>query len=79
MKTYVQRWGNSLALRIPKILALELGVDKDTAVELELVDGALIMRVAADEPTLDQLLAGITDDNIHDEIRTGKPMGSEVW
>jgi antitoxin MazE len=79
MKTHVQRWGNSLALRIPKMMAVELGVGPETAVELELIDGTLIVRVATDEPTLDQLLADVNANNLHNEIDTGRPLGGEVW
>lgn len=78
MKTHVQRWGNSLAVRIPKVLAVKLGVSEDTPIEMDLIDGSLVIRVA-DETTLEQLLAGITDDNLHSEIESSGPVGAEVW
>ena len=79
MKTHIQRWGNSLAVRIPKVVALELGIGEDTAVELDVVDDALVIRVAASEFSLEQLLASITDDNLHGEVDTGPAIGAEVW
>lgn len=78
MRTHVQRWGNSLAVRIPKVLASELGVREDTPVELELVGGTLVMR-AADKTTLEDLLNAITDENLHSEIKSTGPTGAEVW
>jgi antitoxin MazE len=79
MKTHIQRWGNSLAVRIPKVVAQELGIGEDTAVELDMVDDALVIRVASSEVSLEQLLASITDDNLHGEVDTGPAIGAEVW
>ena len=79
MKTHIQRWGNSLAVRIPKVVAQELGIREDTAVELDMVDDALVIRVATSEISLEQLLASITDDNLHGEVDTGPAIGAEVW
>jgi len=64
------RWGNSLALRIPKILALDAKLEKGTQVELSLEDGQIIIKpIQQKEFTLEELLAGVTDENIHDEIK----------
>jgi antitoxin MazE len=80
MKTRIQKWGNSLALRIPKSFAIETGLDLDVLVDVALVDGKLIVTpVQTPSVTLQQLLAGITDDNRHDEYRTGEAVGAEVW
>ena len=80
MKTRVQKWGNSLALRIPKFFAAEAGIREDTAVELSLTNGKLVIQpVAQEPPTLDELLRGVTDQNLHDEWDTGPAVGREVW
>jgi antitoxin MazE len=80
MKTRVQKWGNSLALRIPKTFAVEAGLSADSAVELSLVKGALIVRPITPQPlTLDELLRGVTDENLHGEWETGPAVGKEVW
>jgi antitoxin MazE len=80
MKTRIQKWGNSLALRIPKSFALETGLDQDALVEVALLDGKLIVTPLRTPPiTLEQLLAGITDENQHAEYDTGEAVGSEVW
>ena len=80
MKTRIQKWGNSLALRIPKSFAIETGLDQDTMVDVALVDGKLIVTpVLTPSVTLQQLLADITDENRHAEYDTGEAVGTEVW
>jgi antitoxin MazE len=80
MKTRVQKWGNSLALRIPKSFAAEVGLDSNSSVEMSLRDGKLVV-VPSDKPklTLRQLLAQVTDENLHHEVDTGSAVGGEVW
>lgn len=79
MKTRVQKWGHSLALRIPKSFAIEAGLDQDAEVDVALVDGKLIVTpLRAPAFTLEQLLTGITDANRHDELDTGPAVGNEV-
>lgn len=80
MKTRVQKWGNSLALRIPKSFAAEAGLCADAPVELSLVEGRLVIRPLGPESlSLDELLAGVTDQNLHGEWDTGPAVGREVW
>lgn len=80
MKTRVQKWGNSLAVRIPKSFAAEAGLREDAAVELSVVEGRLIVQpVAPKPPTLEELLRGVTDQNLHGEWDTGPAVGGEAW
>jgi antitoxin MazE len=80
MKTRVQKWGNSLALRIPKAFAEEAGLRANAAVELSLVDGTLVVRPVVPQPlSLEELLRGVTDDNLPGEWDTGPAAGKEVW
>ncbi len=80
MKTRVQKWGNSLALRIPKSFAIEAGLHEDAAVELSLVKGTLVVQPIKPEPlTLEQLLRAITDENRPGEWDIGPAVGKEVW
>ena len=80
MKLKVQKWGNSLALRIPKALAIEANIASGSTVEMSLSNGGLKIKPVEDqEYTLDELLSGITAENIHDEVSTGIPQGKESW
>jgi antitoxin MazE len=78
MKTQIQKWGNSLAIRIPKPFASQLQLEAETPVELEVDDGRLVVR-AANAPTLEELVAQITPENVHGETDWGGPVGKEVW
>jgi antitoxin MazE len=80
MKTRVQKWGNSLALRIPKSFADEVGIRKESSVEVSLTDGKLVITpITKPKLTLEQLLAKVTEDNLHHEIDTGPATGNEAW
>lgn len=80
MKTAVQRWGNSLALRIPRAYAAETHIAEGTEVELTLKSGALIVRpIVRKRYVLADLLKRITPANRHEEISTGKSVGRETW
>jgi antitoxin MazE len=74
MKTRVQKWGNSLAVRIPKSFAEGMGVRSNAPVEMSLEEGALIIRADKDGAwDLDSLLAEVTAENIHAEWGTEAP------
>lgn len=80
MQTKIQKWGNSLAIRIPKSFAAEIGIEQDSDVELSLHDGRLILAPLAPQPlTLQALLQAITDENMHAEVATGAAVGNESW
>lgn len=80
MLTKVQKWGNSLALRIPKAFALDAQLENNSEVEISLVEGRIIIKpISSPQWTLDELLSGITSENMHEEIDTGDVMGSEAW
>ena len=80
MRTRVQKWGNSLALRIPKSFAAEVGLERESTVEVSLADGTMIITpVAKPKLTLKQLLAKVTPENIHSEVTTGSAIGNEIW
>ncbi len=80
MRTRVQKWGNSLALRIPKSFASEVGIQRESPVEVSLADGKLVITpVTKPELSLKQLLAKITSENLHHEVDTGPATGNETW
>ncbi len=80
MKVRIQRWGHSLAVRIPECFAVETHIEQDTVVELTTAEGKLIISpVSGPEMTLEQLLEGVTPENLHHEFETGPAVGGEVW
>jgi antitoxin MazE len=80
METVIKKWGNSLALRIPKPLADEVGLEEDSAVDLFLEEGKLVIVPAmAPRYALESLLAQVTAENLHGEVDTGVAVGGEAW
>lgn len=79
MIVQLTKWGNSLALRIPAAYAKEVGASNNGKAELTVEDGKLVLRPLSDTPEfdLDTLLAGITEQNRHDEVETGPAVGNE--
>jgi len=80
MKASVQRWGNSLALRIPKAIAVESGLAHGSVVELKLRKGIIaLIPERRRKHELQDLLSQITKKNLHKEVKTGAPVGKESW
>jgi antitoxin MazE len=80
MITKVQKWGNSLALRIPKAFADEIGLKNNSSVEVMMKKESLIIVPSKElKWTLEQLLEGITQENIHHEWDSGPAEGDESW
>jgi antitoxin MazE len=80
MKTRVQKWGNSLALRIPRPFAEETNLHENSAVDVSVRSGKLVVVPLAERAiTLEELVEQITPENRHDEIVTGEPRGKEIW
>jgi antitoxin MazE len=73
MFTKVQRWGNSLAVRTPKAFAVDARLENDAPVEINLDEGKIVITpVSTRGWTLDELLEGIKEDNLHQEIDIGQ-------
>ncbi|MXY22977.1 MAG: AbrB/MazE/SpoVT family DNA-binding domain-containing protein [Acidobacteria bacterium] len=80
METRIGKWGNSLALRIPQSVAASMGITLNATVELTSRGEQLVISVLDRSPaTLDDLLARVTEDNLHGEVETGSPVGGEAW
>jgi len=80
MEIRVQKWGNSLGLRIPKPFAVEMGIEPNSAVDIALADGKLVVTpIREPAPMLAQLLARVTDSNLHGEVDSGPATGREAW
>jgi antitoxin MazE len=80
MVTKVQKWGNSLGVRLPKKLAEDLSIDSGTEVDIKVVRGRLVlMPILAKRLDLDDLLAKVRPSNIHGEADFGPARGREAW
>jgi len=78
MTVAIKKWGNSLALRIPKDIAQTLHIKNNSTLELSIKDGALVME-PQNETLLESLVSRIHVDNLHEEVDTGKVVGNEEW
>jgi len=80
METNIQKWGNSLGVRLPKSIADNKSLKAGSRVVVtETKTGIAIEVVKKKRPTLDELLKGITKDNLHAETDWGEPVGNEIW
>ncbi|WEK55981.1 MAG: AbrB/MazE/SpoVT family DNA-binding domain-containing protein [Candidatus Cohnella colombiensis] len=75
----VQKWGNSLGIRIPGPYAEQLDLKDGSEVELLLQNREVIIRPKVSKPTLEDLLSKITPENRHQEIDFGTSEGNEAW
>jgi antitoxin MazE len=80
VKAVVQKWGNSLGIRIPRALALEVSLDTNSEVDLVARDGAIVVTPLRQRKlSLRQLLTKVTVTNLHSEVATGDAEGGEAW
>ena len=80
MRVNVQKWGNSLALRIPKAFAQDAAVTEGSAVDLSVSEGRLVaVPVRSKKIRLKQLLRGVRRSNLHRETDFGSASGREIW
>ena len=77
MQTVVQKWGNSLGIRIPAIYAKEFGLKNGSSVEIFEEEGKLVIKPKRN--SLNDLLMQITEENMHEAVETGNSLGKEEW
>ncbi len=76
----IDRWGNSLGIRLPKQLTTQLSLSEGSTVVVTLEKNALMLRPQKRrDETLKQLLERITPNNLHNEVDLGEPQGKELW
>ena len=80
MEARIRKWGNSLALRIPRSLAQQINLEPDSPVTLTVNGSDLtISPVRRPSVSLDGLLAAVTESNLHGEVDSGPAVGKEAW
>jgi len=80
MDTTVQKWGNSLALRIPRSVAKDIHLHQGAVVDMTLVAGKIMVKPRRQRSyTLRQLLRKVTTRNRHAEVEWGERVGQETW
>lgn len=77
MQTVVQKWGNSLGLRIPSLWAKDNNVRSGSKIEVIVEKGKIV--ILPQKKSLDDMLAMVMPDNIHSEVSTGNAVGKEEW
>jgi len=77
MQTVVQKWGNSLGIRIPSLYVKEFDLRNGSSVEIVEEEGKLVIKPG--KLTLEQLLSQVTEENIHEAWETGPSVGKEEW
>ncbi len=78
MATIISRWGNSLGVRIPKEALERAHLHEGDEISIEATDHGVLLRSAKPQ-LLEELIAAIRPENLHDETSTGAPVGNEIW
>ena len=79
MSTTIQKWGNSLGVRLPIGIATKLSLKNGSAVKMVTKDDSIVITKVEPELSLKEMLKGMTKKNFHKEVDWGRPMGREVW
>ena len=78
MTVPLRKWGNSLAIRIPKDIATTLSIENNSLLTLAIIDGMLVIKPQK-KSRLESLISQINSENLHNEISTGRSVGNEEW
>jgi antitoxin MazE len=79
MRARISRWGNSLAVRLPRSVTESVGATEGTEVDIRGAAGRIVLRTVPRAYTLAELLGGVTPRNVHAKTETGRPVGREHW
>jgi len=78
MEAVIKKWGNSLGIRIPNMIARNLSLKEGSSVEIAEEDNKVII-IPKKEIDLESLLEAINDSNMHEEVSVDGPVGNEIW
>jgi len=79
MKTKVQKWGNSLGVRIPRAFAAQAQIRAGSAVDVSVEKDGIRVKPVRRRYSLGELLRKVDSRNRHREVTTGAPVGREIW
>lgn len=80
MKAQLTRWGNSVAIRIPKKILDQAHLAEGDLLDLAVSEpGSFSVKLAPTKQTLNELVAAITSENLHEETDWGPVVGKEIW
>lgn len=80
MITKIQKWGNSLGVRLPNLFIKELKLEENVAVEIKIEKKKIVISpVIIEDYNLEELLSRVSESNVHSEIQTGDSQGNEAW
>lgn len=81
MSTVIQKWGNSLGVRIPSDLARKQRLTEGESVEVVETKRGVEIRVVKNDRdiNLSSMVKRITSENLHEKEGWGGPRGHEVW
>lgn len=80
MHATVQKWGNSLALRLPKPFTAEINIAENSVVDISIQNNQIVIKPLKKAPiNVDELINAISPDNLYAEVSMGLPVGNEVW
>jgi len=75
----IVKWGNSMAVRIPKVVLRDAGLREGDTLVFATKNGALVAKPVKKKPVLEELVARITPENVHEEVNWGPARGKEFW
>lgn len=79
MLVSLKKWGNSASIRIPSLILESLDLKLDDQLDIKEEGGRIIIEpIKSNEFKLEDLLLGITEDNLHNRIDLGAPIGKEL-
>jgi len=78
LKVKVQKWGNSLGIRIPKSIVGMIGIRAGSEVEIGIKENVVFFKPVK-RYSLNDLILKISEENLHKEIDFGSPVGNEAW
>ncbi|MFT5037205.1 MAG: antitoxin MazE [Candidatus Azotimanducaceae bacterium] len=79
MKTKIQKWGNSLGVRLPKNITEQKSLREGAGVSVLLKNNQIVIEPVEEDVSLESLLSMVSEDNVHEEIEWSDVRGNEVW